>query len=488
MSEPEEDIDDFYDDDDDLLVVKLDEDDDDNDQNGNDDDDEQYYRPFRHQTTAATTEKRQMAATTASDPKHSGSKTKMKSNGNNRSTTIKKEDATNYSPGVDLLALLLLDETELRGQGGGEGEEGANTLEMIPNDIASLVRDASAKSQRARSLTYTLAGEGQQPSNPSGAKSSEKAEAGTTIDNDEGKDKDKLYAAAADAHAEAALSYRRVYQTLFGMLSPSSSEALPESLSSSTEVPKRRRRRRWRIPSGGGFGGEELRNNEWELAKSMLMLSDMHARTAKSLYGMGLKWNMMTPTADKADDDGDGGGGGGSKTVKDAVGVGTTSGHKAKTTVEAAALSSKNVPTSLSPYDDKKKSSISDNNASHASANNKTDSTVASAELVEILPPPLPPQHERLRMAVRRALDTANHEEDITNSTFLGKSSSTSTAVTKQSTPTITSNNHNGTAKRSNKNKVAMIAAAGRVAGGLQPQNHVKGGENDGGVNPVDEL
>ena len=32
------------------------------------------------------------------------------------------------------------------------------------------------------------------------------------------------------------------------------------------------------------------------------------------------------------------------------------------------------------------------------------------------------PQHERLRMAVRGALDTANHEEDITNSTFLARS------------------------------------------------------------------
>ena len=96
-------------------------------------------------------------------------------------------------------------------------------------------------------------------------------------------------------------------------------------------------------------------------------------------------------------------------------------------------------------------------------------------------------------MAVRRALDTANHEEDITNSTFLGRSTSTSTTVTKQSTQATNANNHNGIAKRSNKNKVAMIAASGRLAGGMQPSNWStsvdgKEGSNDCGADPVDEL
>lgn len=251
--------------------------------------------------------------------------------------------------------------------------------------------------------------------------------------------------------------------------------------------------------SSGGI----TQNSEWELAKSMLMLSDMHARTAKSMYGMGLKWNMiatMAPTATETVQNNattakglkveevDGGSGGASKTECGATGIDTTRENIVGVRDHQAA-------TSSSTNNDKQRPNISNDKCGDIKDKNVTSSTAANAEVIEILPTPplLPPQHERLRMAVRRALDTANHEEDITNSTFLGRSTSTSTTVTKQSTQATNANNHNGIAKRSNKNKVAMIAASGRLAGGMQPSNWStsvdgKEGSNDCGVNPVDEL
>jgi hypothetical protein len=526
VSEPEDE--EFDDIDDDLLVVKLD-DDDDNTGGNNGDDDEQYYRPFRHQSTTKTTTTTastgKNTSATSDHLKHGGNShktnSKVKSIGKNKSSNSKKvveTEATTNSPGVDLLALLLLDEIGLReGEGGGIRDNNCigSEFQNNTNNIASLIRDASVKSQRARSLAYALAGEGQhQPTktNKSSSSSKEKEKENTTntIHNDDEKDNDELYSAASNAHFEAALSYRRVYQTLFAMLSPTVStlptlEASHITLTSSSEVDadrstsRRRRMRRNRQTSSGGL----TRSSEWELAKSMLMLSDMHARTAKSMYGMGLKWNMiatMAPTATATMQNNattakgglkvegvDGGSGGVSKTECGATGFDTSRENIVGVRDHQAATSSTN--------NDKQRSNISNDKCGDIKDKNVASSTAANAEVIEILPTPplLPPQHERLRMAVRRALDTANHEEDITNSTFLGRSTYTSTTVTKQSTQATNANNHNGNAKRSNKNKVAMIAASGRLAGGMHPSNWStpvdgKEGSSDCGVNPVDEL
>ena len=529
VSEPEDE--EFDDIDDDLLVVKLDDDnDDDDDTNGNNNgDDEQYYRPFQHQSTTSKTTITSTGKNTSANSdhlKHSGSthrtNSKAKSNCKNKSNNVKKvveAEATTNSPGVDLLALLLLDENGLReGEIGGIRDNNCigSEFQNDPHDIASLIRNASVKSQRARSLTHALAGEGQhQPTKTNKSSSASKEEKENTtniIHNDDEKDNDRLYAAASNAHFEAALSYRRVYQTLFAMLSPTTSptlhtlEALPTTLTSSSEVDTdrstswwRRSRRNWRTSSGG-----MTRSSDWELAKSMLMLSDMHARTAKSMYGMGLKWNMvetMTLTttttmqnnattakgALKAEEV-DGGIGGISKAECGATGIDMTKANIGIVSVRQAASSS-------STNNDKQRPNISNDECDDIKDKNITSSTVANAELIEILPTPplLPPQHERLRMAVRRALDTANHEEDITNSTFLGRSTSTSTTVPKQSNQATNANNRSGNAKRYNKNKVTMIAVSGRTGVGMQPSNWStpvdgKEGSNDCGVNPVDEL
>lgn len=100
--------------------------------------------------------------------KHDGSSTKVnnkaKSNGKNKSKKVVEAKVTTTSPGVDLLAMLLLDENELReGEGGGAHDNncGGSEFQNDSHDIASLIRDASVKSQRARSLTHALAGEGQ---------------------------------------------------------------------------------------------------------------------------------------------------------------------------------------------------------------------------------------------------------------------------------------------------------------------------------------
>ena len=97
-----------------------------------------------------------------------------------------------------------------------------------------------------------------------------------------------------------------------------------------------------------------------ELAKSMLILANGHVRMAASLGDMGVKWNMG-----KAD---------------------------------SFFVCNKAQP------------------ASKAAARCEVTQTAPNNESKQIR------HHERIRLAVRGALDTANHEADITNSTFLARS------------------------------------------------------------------
>jgi hypothetical protein len=95
-----------------------------------------------------------------------------------------------------------------------------------------------------------------------------------------------------------------------------------------------------------------------ELAKSMVILAHGHVRMAASLRDMGVKWNM---------------------------GKAESFGIVRSNTNQAAS-------------NDLEKANTSDNQKKHIA------------------------QHERIRLAVRGALDTTNHEADITNSTFLARS------------------------------------------------------------------
>ena len=100
-----------------------------------------------------------------------------------------------------------------------------------------------------------------------------------------------------------------------------------------------------------------------ELAKSMLILANGHVRMASSLADMGVKWNMG-----KAE----------------SFGIVTSN-----DTTKNSESSRDNIPPPV---------------------------TVGNAERKHMV------QHERIRLAVRGALDTAHHEEDITNSVFLARS------------------------------------------------------------------
>ncbi|KAL3791937.1 hypothetical protein ACHAWO_009452 [Cyclotella atomus] len=99
-----------------------------------------------------------------------------------------------------------------------------------------------------------------------------------------------------------------------------------------------------------------------ELAKSMLILANGHVRMEASLKDMGVKWNMG-----KAE----------------SFGIVKSNSNLTATKSGAAGNETKNTST-----------------------NEKKPMA----------------QHERIRLAVRGALDTANHEADITNSTFLARS------------------------------------------------------------------
>jgi hypothetical protein len=109
-----------------------------------------------------------------------------------------------------------------------------------------------------------------------------------------------------------------------------------------------------------------------ELAKSMLILANGHVRMAASLANMGVKWNMGK-----------------------AESFGRVMTKCCKQVITAAVSEGRE--------------SIQDHSVG-ATPNGRDDKNHNI------------PQHERLRMAVRGALDTANHEEDITNSTFLARS------------------------------------------------------------------
>ncbi|KAL9182903.1 hypothetical protein ACHAXT_004182 [Thalassiosira profunda] len=330
-------------------------------------DDETHYRPFKHAGSGGE------------------SPGKSKKKGGHKSGKGKARNAhtaTEEAKPVDLLSVLL--------GGSALQQQTHNTTEEGMSDVAILMGEASVRSQKARSLTDALAAKQH--------KGEKKAEGG---DND-------LYAATSNAHAEAAVSFQQVYRMLLGL------EGNDGNGNNNSDIVRPK------------AAGEALAPSE-ELAKSMLVLANAHARMAKSLGSMGEKWNMG-----KVD-----------------------SGGRMMTKNASAATDA------MAVANGKSKGKDSGKKASKAKASESTPGKSSSSNAAGSSPDTL--QHERLRMAVRGALDTANHEEDITNSTFLARS-------------TLTSNKNARTSRgKSTKNKLAGMMGSKRK-------------NVEQGVNPVDDL
>ena len=440
--------------DDDLLVVATPS----SMEDANDeDDDEQYYRPFRHTTNdndSSGGNKNNNVSNNNSNNKTSSTK-KKKKNKNKPShhklskQNIIQEEKKTTKP-VDLLAVLLYSCHPNRQVVDENGKQ---------EDITALMSEATLKSQMARSLTNALVTKKQEgvtvAESNTGAENTRK-NMGGVVNNNNNSDNTDLYATTANAHTEAALSFQRVYRTLLGLDCSSNATAAAATVSSAS--------RRTLSPSE-------------ELAKSMLILANMHGRMAKSLGVMGVKWNMgkldsksgrMIVTTEDSETSS------GSSDGKSKKNEGTSSNGKSSKGIQSGGSPTKSCTANVSPTTTM---TISGNN------NNGIDSNSTATSSPETL------QHERLRMAVRGALDTTNHEEDITNSTFLARSTLMNNAAK------VNNNNNNTTAKSSNvkstsatrSNKKNMLTGRGL---GLNMMNRVvegtQGHQNDD--NPVDDL
>ena len=362
VSEPEDDFDD------DLLVIAS------SDMMEEVDlDDEKYYKPFRHlggSNGSVGTHNSQRSQSSSSSPRSKSSTVKTKKKAGKAKESTANNDVKEETKPMDILTVLLSGPAVAVDDRGTDG----NTI-----DITIMIEEAATKSSRARSMTNALVL--QEKEHPQQETNSDNKE--DTVDND-------LYVATANAHTEAAISFQRVYKKLLGLKNEVGATTVGQTVTSSDE----------RIVG-------TLSQSE-ELAKSMIILSNGHARMAKSLGEMGVKWNMG-----KVDN-------GGRMVSKNSNDVNTTINNKKPTS------------TSKDSNDDSK----------------RRESTTSN---------------ERLRMAVRGALDTANHEDDITNSTFLARS----------------------TVLNANK----KLAASSKVPNKKDMKNKVKRGDGSGGgVNPVDDL
>lgn len=398
------------DDDDDLLVIDspdlVDE---------VEDDDERYYRPFHH--AGGSNASSIMSGNIGHNSNHnhnvqnrsigdsSISIHRINSIANDHNKHIVNH--MNTKP-VDILAILLSGPANSSSREESQ-DNTTNKTENCTEDVTILMEDAASKSRKARSMTITLASQRQEKvvyseNDANGDKSNE--------------DDNELYVATANAHTEAAVAYQKVYRQLLG---------LGEAKRTNTN------------PGSGGTDKKEKNGNSAsttlssgaEIAKSMLILANEHARMAASLGTMGVKWNMG-----KVDSAGR------------MVSKYSTNGS------DAANNKSKIDSSKSSGGREEGGQRVQNTETSPSSSSNTTTNSTGI------------PQHERLRMAVRGALDTANHEEDITNSTFLDRS-------------TILNATKN--AARGNK----VIAKNATVNSGM---NRASNESNFRGANPVDDL
>jgi len=298
-------------------------------------DDETYYKPFRHLSGGS-------AGSSSSSVGGGGNNHQNQRNGSNSSKRKSKsskptmkstESSANKETAkpMDLLAVLL------SGPAAANSSRDASTTDDNI-DITILIQEASTKSSRARSMTNALVLQEKEHSQKSTTTTTNCAEEG--VDND-------LYVATANAHTEAAISFQILYKKLLGLKNDvDANQSIVGRLSSPSE----------------------------ELAKSMILLANGHARTAKSLGEMGVKWNMGK--VDKS----------GRMVSKDSTNVNTD-------------------------VNDKKASSNKSKDGDIAATASATEKKRSESES----------SNERLRMAVRGALEIVL-EDDITNSTFLARS------------------------------------------------------------------
>jgi len=394
VSEPDDE------DDDDLLMVTT--------PGGEDvdeeEDDEQYYRPFRHQSGSGNgSSSNNINSMNKKGGKSKSHQKNSKSKSNNSNTQQIMMEETKP---LDLLAVLLSGPMHHQQQHGNDSNINDNDV----GDIAALMGEAASKSQRARSMTNALASKR--------TNNDEKGGTSCEVDND-------LYAATANAHTEAAISFQIVYRILLGL----EGQGTTNTLSSSQPQP--------RLQQSSTLSPSE------ELARSMLILSSTHARMAKSLGTMGVKWNMMSKK-DLTSDNG----------------------------INVAAVNDVNAVDSA---DGTKKGNAQGGNKNTVTSSSTSNTCTSSTNNGNnINTPPEILQHERLRMAVRGALDTANHEEDITNSTFLARS-------------TVLNANKQATVGTSSSKK-KMIRSKNKVVGRGMHNRTGKNGDGGAGVNPVDDL
>ena len=318
-------------------------------------DDENYYKPFRHLSGSGNSS----GSNAQQQSKHFSPKSKKSKNKQAKKSSKNKED----TKPMDLLAVLLSGPAATANNGSGSSNDNV--------DVTILIEEATAKSSRARSMTNALVlQEKEHPKDATGNKED-------VVDND-------LYVATANAHTEAAISFQVLYKKLLGLKSESdgAEQRIVGTLSPSEE-----------------------------LAKSMILLANGHARTAKSLGEMGVKWNM---------------------------------GKVAK----SGRMISKN--STGADVNDKVSPKTSENGSANPTAAAEKRKSESESS------------NERLRLAVRGALEMV-HEDDITNSTFLARS-------------TVLN------ANKKSSSKLSMQSPSSNK----KDRNKTKHGE--GGVNPVDDL
>ncbi|KAK1737275.1 hypothetical protein QTG54_012142 [Skeletonema marinoi] len=336
-------------------------------------DDETYYKPFRHLSGGSISSSSSVGNNHQNQRNSSSSKRKSKSSKPTMKSTESSANKETAKP-MDLLAVLLSGPAAVN-----SNRDASTTDDNV--DITILIQEASTKSSRARSMTNALVLQEKEHSQKTTTTTTNCAEEG--VDND-------LYVATANAHTEAAISFQILYKKLLGLKNDvDANQSIVGRLSSPSE----------------------------ELAKSMILLANGHARTAKSLGEMGVKWNMGK--VDKS----------GRMVSKNSTNVNTAVNDKAPTN-----------------------SSKGDGVAATASATEKKRSESESS-------------NERLRMAVRGALEIVL-EDDITNSTFLARS-------------TVLNANKKLSAASSKVPQVHSTSTSNK-------KDRTKGKQN--GENPVDDL
>ncbi|KAL7548210.1 hypothetical protein ACHAWF_011504, partial [Thalassiosira exigua] len=395
-------------------------------------DDERYYRPFRHRDGGGGGGGGGGAAA-GKEGKVGKEQGGEKGGKSSRLEGEEEFDAAEGGRPADLLAALLDGPARPRDDDDNNGSDG---------DIARVMEEAAAKSRRARSLTEHLAAK-----RAGGSDSKRSASGGVSKDEDP-------YVAATNAHAEAAMAFRGAYRALLGLGDDGDNG------------------------NGNGDNGNDDNNNNdrtrpiapsgaaapvpgSELARSALLLARSHARTARSLGAMGERWNLGRVDA--------------------ATG-------RMRSRADASSSPSSSAAPSIAGGANEREGKDrtkdgrrrSDDAASSAAADDGGGVPAAAPDVGERdgdAPGGEVAQHERLRMAVRGALDPTNREDDITDSVFLSRSTlSGTTGASVLNAP------------RNRPRRLGPGAPKANAKAEDRPAGGTDGAAADAGPNPVDDL